>query len=38
MPAISLSIVLFPDPLRPMIPSVFPAATSKLTPLSASNV
>ena len=38
MPATHLSIVLLPDPLRPMIPYVQPAGTEKLTPLSAWNV
>ena len=38
MPAISFSIVLLPEPLRPMMPNVVPAATSNDTPFSASNV
>ena len=36
MPAISFSIVLLPEPLRPMMPNVLPAPTSNDTPLSAS--
>ena len=38
MPAMSLSIVLLPEPLRPTMPKVSPAATSNDTPFSASNV
>ena len=37
MPASSLRIVLLPAPLRPMMPSVSPRATSKLTSRSAQN-
>jgi hypothetical protein len=37
MPAMSFSIVLLPEPLRPMMPNVVPAATSNETPLSAWN-
>jgi hypothetical protein len=37
MPAISFSIVLLPDPFRPMSPNVRPASTSKDTSFSASS-
>ena len=37
MPAISFSIVLLPEPLRPTMPKVLPGATSNDTPFSASN-
>ena len=38
MPATHLSIVLLPEPFRPMIAKVDPAGTSKDTPFSAANV
>ncbi len=38
MPATSLSAVLFPEPLRPTTPKVWPAVTVKDTSLSAGNV
>src|SRR3954464_7191381 len=37
MPATTLSAVLFPDPLRPMMPYVCPGATANDTPWSAGN-
>ena len=38
IPATSLSNVLFPEPLRPITPSVRPAGTVKVTSLTAVNV
>jgi hypothetical protein len=38
IPATSFSSVLFPDPLRPMTPSVRPLGTVRLTSFSAVNV
>ena len=38
MPATSFSIVLLPDPLRPMTPRVRPAGTVKVTSRTAGNV
>jgi hypothetical protein len=38
MPATSFSMVLFPEPLRPMTPNVWPAVTEKLTSCTAQKV